>query len=271
MWLTARCRLSYSKALVYSLKNGARFVVHLKDLNSHDIYIKGNYEDLELQWCQQWLQAGDSFVDCGANIGYYSACLAQLKDLSKVVAVEGNRTCYKRCRKTFQLLNLDHVFLLHAILHSDSNLSLCIPDMPGQEGLQHISTASYPGHTCQTLTLDLVVEQQEIKPSLIKVDCEGAETEILKGASNLLENIRPAWLVEINDQALARSGTSRFEIMDIFRKADYDLFHISSAFANFPPGLEISNSFASWSFNMAAISRGKQNSMRWVNSLTSIK
>ena len=265
LWLKAKCMLSPSKATVYQLMPRVRFVAHLDDLSSHDIYIKRNYESKEIQWCNQWLQDGDAFVDCGANIGFYAACLAQLKKLSKIVAVEGNETCFERCSKTFNLLSLEEITLLHAILHSDTGQSFCIPDMPGQEGLQHISPA--PDAGTQTLALDELVEREGIQPSLIKVDCEGAETEILKSASHLLEKMRPAWLVEINDSALARSGTSRAELFQIFKDAAYRIYHISSAFAVHPAGIEIDCSFESWSFNMAAIPDDPVSHTRWAHSI----
>lgn len=247
--------------------SGARFVAHMDDRSSHDIYIKGNYEAKEIQWCSQWLQDGDAFLDCGANIGYYSACLPQLKALSKVVAVEGNWTCHERCRKTFDLLSIPNITLIHAILHSDSGQSLYIPDMPGQEGLQHISSAKNGSNSCKSMTLDQLVLEEGFHPALIKVDCEGAETEILKGASGLLEDIRPAWLIEINDNALVRSGTSREELFGILKEASYRFFHISSAFEDHPAGVEIDTSFKSWSFNMAVIPDDLDNHRRWAQSL----
>jgi len=266
LWLKARCSLSSSKAIVYPFNPEVNFVAHLEDLSSHDIYIKRNYESKEIQWCSKWLQSGDTFVDCGANIGFYSACLAQLGQF-RIHAIEGNQTCYERCLTAFKLLSLHDITLVHAILHSDSEQSLFIPDMPGQEGLQHICTPKEHGASCQTLTLDELAQQEDLTPSLIKVDCEGAETAILKGATALLEETRPAWLIEINDHALTRAGTSRGELFTILKQASYRLFHISSAFADYPLGQEIDSVFQSWSFNMAAIPDDRSNLERWMRSI----
>ena len=141
LWLKTRCRSRLGKPLVYELRPGVRFVAHLKDINSHDIYIKKSYESEELDWCARWLRDGDAFIDCGANIGYYAACLSQLRKLEKILAVEGNKTCASRCQASFDVLDLERIELVQAILHSDESRTLYIPDLPGREGLQHLEEA----------------------------------------------------------------------------------------------------------------------------------
>lgn len=263
LWLKTRCHLSPYKALVYPFGEGVKFVAHLDDLSSQDIFIKRGYESKEIQWCSSWLRNRETFVDCGANIGFYSACLRQLRN-ANVYAVEGNQTCFDRCSATFDLLSLKDITLIHAILHSDSSKSLCIPDLPGKEGLQYVSEVAEQAAQCPTLTLDELTVNEVIKPTLIKIDCEGAETEILKGATNLLESVRPAWLIEINDHALNRSGTSREELFKIMKDSSYRLFHVASAFAPHSFGLEIDHTFESWSFNMAAIPDDPSSNERWL-------
>ncbi len=44
-----------------------RFVAHLKDVNSHNVYIKKSHESEQLDWCDQWLRDGDVFINCGAT------------------------------------------------------------------------------------------------------------------------------------------------------------------------------------------------------------
>ena len=92
LWLKAKFQFNARQSMIYELRQGVQFVAHLDDVNSHDIYIKKSYENVELEWCARWLKNGDSLIDCGANIGYYSACLSQLCNLGKVVAIEGNET-----------------------------------------------------------------------------------------------------------------------------------------------------------------------------------
>jgi len=261
--LKVRCYLRLQKHIPYKLSPSVKFVAHLDDVNSQDIYIKKSYENTELEWCAKWLMDGDSLIDCGANIGYYSACLSQLNNLKKILAIEGNETCADRCQIAFRELKLQKVELIRAILHSDESKSLHIPDLPGQEGLQHLEEAPEGLAKVKTTTLDNLAKEREITPSLVKIDCEGAETDILRGANDLLSKTRPAWLIEVNDDALKKAGTDRQELFSILKTANYKLFHIASAFAEQPFGVEVDENFQSWSFNLAAIPDDGRNLHRW--------
>lgn len=266
LWLKAKCRLRGKRPIPYELWPGVQFVAHIDDVSSHDIYIKHTYEQKELEWCAKWLCDGNSFIDCGANIGFYSACLSQIKNLNKVLAIEGNEICSRRCKDGFQELGLNEIILVKAILHSDETKNLQITHKPGQEGLQYAEACPNEQPTLQTKTLDNLAAENDVLPALIKIDCEGAETEILRGAKNILENIRPAWLIEVNDHALSRAGTTRNELFNLLRQERYRLYHVSSAYEDIPFGIEVNDDLSSWSFNLAAIPNDESSQQRWRNS-----
>lgn len=109
-----------------------------------------------------------------------------------------------------------------------------------------------------------------IKPSLVKIDCEGFETLILQGANNLLHTIRPAFMIECNDKALVQAQTNRNELLNLLRKYNYKLFHLCS-FTGFQPfGLEVDNDFPSSEFNFAAIPNDDENLTKWNKSIQNI-
>ena len=197
-WLRVRFLLSGKNPILYSLRPGIRFIAFHDNANSKDIYAKKSYEDREIQWCINWLKNGDSFIDCGANIGYFSACLSQGRNLKKIVAVEGNSKCSEMCRATFDTLCLTNIDTVNNILHSNNMDELQIKDMPGEEGLQHAKKVAKGSGLTPTTTLDQLTKKKDLKPTLIKVDCEGAESEILKGSKELLNERRPAWIIEVN-------------------------------------------------------------------------
>ena len=266
LWLKAKCRFRGRRPIPYELWPGVQFVAHIDDVSSHDIYIKHTYEQKELEWCAKWLRDGDSFIDCGANIGFYSACLSQMKKLTKVLAIEGNEICSRRCKDGFQELGLNEIILVKAILHSDETKNLQITHKPGQEGLQYAEACPNKKPTLRTKTLDNLAAENDVLPALIKIDCAGAETEILRGAKNILENIRPGWLIEVNDNALSRAGTTRNELFNLLRQERYRLYHVSSAYEDIPFGIEVNDDLSSWSFNLAAIPNDESSQQRWKNS-----
>ncbi|SCF63177.1 hypothetical protein GA0115259_100393 [Streptomyces sp. MnatMP-M17] len=67
---------------------GARFAVDTQDLIQRYIYLFGVWEPHMTRWLRGRLEPGDTFVDVGANIGYYSVLASQLVgDGVKVVAI----------------------------------------------------------------------------------------------------------------------------------------------------------------------------------------
>ena len=113
LWLKIRFALLRKKPIKYKLRDRIRFIAFHDNKHSQDIYIKKSYEDTDIEWCINWLQEGDDFIDCGANIGYFSACLSQSVNLNKVIAVEGNVKCADICRMSFDLLSLGNIDIIN--------------------------------------------------------------------------------------------------------------------------------------------------------------
>jgi FkbM family methyltransferase len=228
-----------------------------------------------MSWCTAWLKLGSSpqtVIDCGANIGYFSAILAQQCDLKRAIAIEGNPKTAHLCRKTLKVLNLEYVELIQAILADHPTESYVIPDQPGREPWQQAIKAdsAQPDQAVRTLTLDNLVLDLRLQPDLIKIDCEGFETLILRGAIKTLKAYKPALMVECNDRALQAAGSDRRELFGVLRSLGYQLFHLASFTDYHPAGIAIAETFPSSEFNFAAISSDDESITRWHDSMKSI-
>ncbi|MGI8481102.1 MAG: FkbM family methyltransferase, partial [Chthoniobacterales bacterium] len=104
---------------------------------------------------------------------------------------------------------------------------------------------------------------RSLQCALIKIDCEGFETRILRGANSLLSISRPALMIECNDPALEASGSNRRELFQLLRSYSYRLFHLASFTGNYPFGVAIDESFPAVEFNFAAIPDDAPNLERW--------
>jgi hypothetical protein len=63
---------------------------------------------------------------------------------------------------------------------------------------------------------DLVAARGWSKVSLVKVDVQGAEERVLLGAQRTLASIRPAWFVEVDDDALRAMDSSAEALLNRF-------------------------------------------------------
>ena len=266
LWLKAKCRLRGKRPIPYELWPGVQFVAHIDDVSSHDIYIKHTYEQKELEWWQNGSVMGIvSLIVEPTSVSILPVSL-QMKNLNKVLAIEGNEICSRRCKDGFQELGLNEIILVKAILHSDETKNLQITDKPGQEGLQYAEACPNEQPTLRTKTLDNLVAENDVLPALIKIDCEGAETEILRGPKTFWRiSVQPG-SIEVNDNALSRAGTTRNELFNLLRQERYRLYHVSSACEDIPFGIEVNDDLSSWSFNLAAIPNDESSQQRWRNS-----
>ena len=247
----------------WRVEPGVRFVARSGDAFSHVLFVCGGHEIKEMQWCRRWLAPGDSVIDCGANIGYFSAYLAQACSLERIIAVEGNHRTAAVCSDNIALLELGSVTVVEAVLSASDADSLVIPDLHGREPWQRARRLQDHRPAALVTTLDLLCEKHQVRPSLIKIDCEGFETFILRGASRLFNETRPAFMVECNAEALQAVGTNVQELFSIFHEHDYTLFHLASFDSEQPFGVVCDVSFPSAEFNFAAIPNDASSLERW--------
>jgi FkbM family methyltransferase len=159
---------------------------------------RGQFEPEETAFLAAILQRGDVFVDVGANVGFYT-CLAASKG-AHVVAIEP--------------LSENLAYLYRNITENGFGdvevFPLGVSDTPGLLSLYGGGTgasmlAGWAGateayrRTVATTTLDIVLSNRfSGRHLVIKVDVEGAELPVLRGAVSVLRAApRPSWLVEI--------------------------------------------------------------------------
>lgn len=85
--------------------------------------------------------------------------------------------------------------------------------------------------TVSVTTLDAYCREKGLSPTVIKIDVEGLEMEVLAGAKTILEQSRPHVLIEINPLRLAAAGTSGEDLIRHFSLLRYRLFHIDPQYA----------------------------------------
>ena len=162
-----------------------------------------NYENSsvsgEVDFLKKVLKGKMVIFDVGANVGKYSEMVKSFSKESIVYAFEPHP-------KTFEVLKhsdvgqLDHVYCICAAL-SDGNEEGEIFDYQDNDGSSHASlfqdviTNSHKkdciSHKIEIRTLDSVARDLEITHiDLLKIDVEGNELNVLKGAGDLLKNER---------------------------------------------------------------------------------
>lgn len=183
----------------------------------------------------------DSFVDVGANIGYWSCFVASRQNwCGQIYAVEPNRLILPILRHNLEryctagrstALNFgagEHDGTLELVNQSDpgSSYLTSIPCAPSAAGTgKHSATEVVTVRTLDGLLLD---EQgvPEHTRLFLKIDVEGFEGAALRGATRLIQRHRPYFVVEIASSYLMRAGDSVLSLFRMMRKHDYHFFRI---------------------------------------------
>lgn len=169
------------------------------DLNPHKmigahVYMRGVHELAVCETLSRLTEPGELVVDVGANIGVMSSLLSRLTGpTGKVISCEAHPAIVEELRQNIKLWNRHNIKVLHAAISSETG-RLLIQDSPDahlNEGTARVRTAegsaaaSADGcFTVSATTLDEVVGSNKL--GVLKVDVEGHEAEVFKGAQRLL-------------------------------------------------------------------------------------
>jgi FkbM family methyltransferase len=203
----------------------------LSDWIQRNVYL-GSYERQETTWVLRQLRRGGTFVDVGANIGYFTALAARIVgSTGRVLAFEPSPYAFPRLQRMIHGNGLTQCTALNAGL-SDREGELDLYWNP--ELRNHSPTMSPGGGTTHARVpvrpLDEVLSEQNIDGiDLMKLDVEGHEPHVLRGAERTLRDRRiAALMIEINDHWLAEHGSSREQLLNQISAAGFEQVAASS-------------------------------------------
>jgi FkbM family methyltransferase len=162
----------------------------------------------QVECLTQTLQRGRIFFDVGANVGFYSLLG------SKLVGSDGAVVAFEPMPR-----NLAFLFQ-HTRLNKARNVTIaplaCADEISAElfvEGENNalgrlgghdvdLTSAAARAIVVATISLDAAAEKLSLRPDVIKIDVEGAELRVLKGAKNILMQARPSVLLSVHSAEL---------------------------------------------------------------------
>lgn len=179
-----------------------RFLVRDRDDHVQRVVIASGrfYEAEMLEDLRGRLAPGDVFVDVGANVGnhaVFAACVCQ----ARVVAFEPSPALADHCDANLRLNGAqDRAMLIRHGIGATSGQARLVPGPAGNAGMTRLDTSDRTGEV-EIMTLDDVLGAVEATPVAIKVDVEGMEIDVLRGAEQTLRTCHPALYVEAAEPA----------------------------------------------------------------------
>jgi len=191
----------------------------------HLAYLRG-YEPEVTQALRRILRRGMSFVDVGAFVGYYTVLASRLVGPEgRVYAFEPDPTNFRYLLHNLAVNGCTNVRAEQVAISDEEGLTgLHRAHYPMQHHLASQRTVKEPQVVVRTVSLDFYFARLgRPEVDLIKVDVEGHEWHVLRGAREvIMRNERPPLIVELNTSALRRQGRSPFDLFEILRDLGYN-------------------------------------------------
>lgn len=206
---------------------GSKVRLNLADDMQRWIYM-GVFEPQETVQVRRLLQPGMVVVDAGANIGYYTLLAAErVGPTGRVFAVEPSRLGVERLTRTVRENGLTQVQVVPIGLGDhEGEVTLHVP--PASAGhhnptMLEVADESFATEVVPVRTLDACLDEWGVdRVDLLKIDVEGFEPRVLRGAArSLAEGRIGAILAEFNDVALREAGSSATSLLRELHEAGF--------------------------------------------------
>jgi FkbM family methyltransferase len=210
-----------------------------KDYIAKEIFSNGLYEQSLLMALKEnfLLQIkGGTIIDVGENIGNHTVFFADMA--SKVISIEPNPACYYLIKANIAANSCENVTVLNkAASETIGTAELTFNYQHTGGGTIEPTDISQTNEVLEveTISLDSLLDQVD-NVQCLKIDAEGHEAKIIKGATNLLTRDAPVVVFEAHNlstlrriaQLLQEIGYSDF--YDIVQSRRFSKFRILNLF-----------------------------------------
>ena len=190
----------------------------------------GEYEPAETKAIRERVKPGDTFVDVGASIGWYTVIASKLVgENGRVIAFEPEPYAFSLLKRNVEANGCDNVVLVQKALSNEpGTLTLFVAEAyRGQHSvvLKDVSDVSIE---VEAIRLDDYLEEHGLTPDFVKIDVEGAEGMVLDGMSETLRSKdRLSLMIEYAPDRLRQSGYDGEKLLRSFADSGFKVFFVN--------------------------------------------
>ena len=213
---------------------GFRIWVNLADLAVSWAIMQGQYEPAEVAFVRQHVRDGDSVLDIGTNIGFFSLLLSKLTGpTGRVIGFEPLSFLYEAAIKSVE----ENQFVqcsIHNVALASQHGSAQLIYAPGSTNwggaFLSFDGVGLPKHASVSVPVAPLTDfVSDLAARFVKIDVEGAEHVVLSAAQDYLHQHRPVVMSEIHEVQLKRvSGVTAFEYIGMMRRLGYRCFQLGT-------------------------------------------
>jgi FkbM family methyltransferase len=173
----------------------------------------------------------DVVFDIGAHIGLCSLPLSLYTSVKNIIAFEPSENNQKFLKEHIKINNISNIELVPLLIgakNSDHVNFYETGDVSGIPSIVNLSSLNKSEKVFQIskkhqVCLDYFCKTNNILPDVIKIDVEGAEFDVLEGASKTIVEKNPIIIISLHPKHLKAIGRDIKEIFDYTERFDYEL------------------------------------------------
>jgi FkbM family methyltransferase len=211
------------------------------DIIAQYIYYFGVWEPHLTRWIARRLSPGDTFIDVGANIGYFSLLASTLVGPSgSVVAIEASPKIFRALRENAARNRATNIRTLNVATSDRAGSLRLFRGPPGNAGMTTTLEEAGLELECEVeaAPLDALVRPEERRRArVINIDVEGAETAVVEGMASLLRSGRPDLeaIVEVHPKLLALRGRRSEDVVRMFGREGFHAYGLEKDYGLVSP------------------------------------
>lgn len=209
--------------------DGLRYRLDLHERIDANLYYRGAHEPRALETVKCLVQPRDLVIDVGANAGYYTLPLSRrVGEDGLVVAFEPTAWAHARLLDNIALNDIRNVRVEKLGVSDRASSRVVSSDEPAFRASWRLGTREKtPGPVAtdavRFVTLDEYVERlSPRRVAFVKVDVDGYELRVVRGAAGVLARDRPPLLIEIGKWTMAELGDDALELAELLWSLGYD-------------------------------------------------
>ncbi|MCC7552643.1 FkbM family methyltransferase [Candidatus Micrarchaeota archaeon] len=215
------------KKIIITKVNDYNMWINPKDMGlSLDLYRYHTREPYSTKKLKELLKENDIVFDIGANIGYYVLLENTIIKNGKILGIEPVKENFELLEKNVKLNSCKNIKLLNAAVGDKTEIKEIyiykkrnLSSLNKSDSNDPIKTEKIPVFTIKSL-----IKNFKIKPTVLRMDVEGYEYEIIKGMKDIITNLdNLLFFIELHPDCMDEKRT--LEILNFFKDNNFKLIN----------------------------------------------
>jgi FkbM family methyltransferase len=216
------------------------------DLHSHilkRVLMEKQFEPEIVEIAGRYVDSTKDVLDIGANVGLFTVLFAKtICESSRVLAVEPTTQALKYLRGNIERNGCSQSVVVFEGVAADTQGDFQIHVIPGLS--EYTSVGQLVHHSVQKMpaekivvqgdTVDKLVDAFNLRPGFVKIDVEGAEYLVLRGAMQTLKEFQPVIFAELSEKMLASCGATPEMVISLLQHSGYRIVPVGDGVLALP-------------------------------------